>query len=88
MQLGEVALAVPTIDHLMLFCRHIENENFYCSPVNIFRFLDRILFLARDHYTKIKSSQKFKIRKCKLSKISLPTVILHTPRLFTWLFHC
>ena len=71
---GEVALAVPAID---LFRRRIENDNFYCLPVNIFSnrvFLDRILFSARDHYTKIKSNRKFKIRKYELSKVSLPTV--------------
>ena len=77
MQLGKVALAVPAIDHLTLFRRRIENDNFYCSPVNIFSnrvSLDRILFSAHDHYTKIKSNRKFKIRKYDLSKISLPTV--------------
>ena len=76
---GEVAFAVPAIDHLTLFHRRIENDNFFCSLVNIFSnrvFLDRILFLARDHYTKIKSNRKVKILKYRLSKISLPTVYL------------
>ena len=77
MQLGKVALAVPAIDHLTLFRRRIENDNFYCSLVNIFSnkvFLDRIIFSAHDHYTKIKSNWKFKIRKYELSKFSLPMV--------------